>query len=77
MSEPCRDLHSPEGCQGKAGLLIFPVSLLFHVAEFQEARNWVPKRLLFQKDVDVNLFESTIRILGLLSAFHLSGTSSS
>lgn len=43
--------------QGKAGLLIFPVSLLFHVAEFQEARNWVSKRLLFQKDVDVNLFE--------------------
>lgn len=32
--------------------------------EFQEARNWVSKRLLFQKDVDVNLFESTIRILG-------------
>ena len=32
------------------------------------------KMLLFQKDVDVNLFESTIRILGgLLSAFHLSG----
>lgn len=50
------------------------MSLLFHVAEFQEARNWVSKRLLFQKDVDVNLFESTIRILGgLLSAFHLSG----
>ncbi|CAN0518629.1 unnamed protein product [Rangifer tarandus platyrhynchus] len=42
--------------------------------EFQEARKWVSKRLLFQKDVDVNLFESTIRILGgLLSAFHLSG----
>jgi len=34
----------------------------------------VSKRLLFQKDVDVNLFESTIRILGaLLSAAHLSG----
>ena len=32
------------------------------------------QRLLFQKNVDVNLFESTIRILGgLLSAFHLSG----
>nr|XP_020744182.1 endoplasmic reticulum mannosyl-oligosaccharide 1,2-alpha-mannosidase-like [Odocoileus virginianus texanus] len=42
--------------------------------EFQEARKWVSRRLLFQKDVDVNLFESTIRILGgLLSAFHLSG----
>lgn len=32
------------------------------------------KKLRFQKNVDVNLFESTIRILGgLLSAFHLSG----
>ncbi|XP_057579268.1 endoplasmic reticulum mannosyl-oligosaccharide 1,2-alpha-mannosidase isoform X1 [Hippopotamus amphibius kiboko] len=42
--------------------------------EFEEARKWVSKRLSFQKNVDVNLFESTIRILGgLLSAFHLSG----
>lgn len=32
------------------------------------------RKLQFQKDVDVNLFESTIRILGgLLSAYHLSG----
>ncbi|XP_008574715.1 PREDICTED: endoplasmic reticulum mannosyl-oligosaccharide 1,2-alpha-mannosidase [Galeopterus variegatus] len=44
--------------------------------EFEEARNWVSKKLHFQKDVDVNLFESTIRILGgLLSAYHLSGDS--
>ncbi|XP_070452117.1 LOW QUALITY PROTEIN: endoplasmic reticulum mannosyl-oligosaccharide 1,2-alpha-mannosidase-like [Equus przewalskii] len=42
--------------------------------EFEEARTWVSKKLVFQKDVDVNLFESTIRILGgLLSAYHLSG----
>ncbi|XP_056147174.1 endoplasmic reticulum mannosyl-oligosaccharide 1,2-alpha-mannosidase [Lampris incognitus] len=42
--------------------------------EFQEARNWVEKELSFSKNVDVNLFESTIRILGgLLSAYHLSG----
>ncbi|MXQ97898.1 hypothetical protein E5288_WYG003973 [Bos mutus] len=42
--------------------------------EFQEARKWVSKKLRFRKNVDVNLFESTIRILGgLLSAFHLSG----
>ncbi|XP_043326333.1 endoplasmic reticulum mannosyl-oligosaccharide 1,2-alpha-mannosidase [Cervus canadensis] len=42
--------------------------------EFQEARKWVSRKLRFQKNVDVNLFESTIRILGgLLSAFHLSG----
>ncbi|KAK2120769.1 hypothetical protein P7K49_002155 [Saguinus oedipus] len=44
--------------------------------EFDEARKWVSKKLHFQKDVDVNLFESTIRILGgLLSAYHLSGDS--
>uniref|UniRef100_A0A670YIF4 alpha-1,2-Mannosidase n=1 Tax=Pseudonaja textilis TaxID=8673 RepID=A0A670YIF4_PSETE len=45
-------------------------------AEFQEAREWVAKELDFQKDVDVNLFESAIRILGgLLSTYHLSGDS--
>ncbi|XP_013362162.1 PREDICTED: endoplasmic reticulum mannosyl-oligosaccharide 1,2-alpha-mannosidase isoform X3 [Chinchilla lanigera] len=44
--------------------------------EFEEARNWVSTKLNFEKDVDVNLFESTIRILGgLLSAYHLSGDS--
>lgn len=44
------------------------------VAEFAEAREWVSRELHFDKDVDVNLFESTIRILGgLLSAYHLSG----
>ncbi|XP_014637476.1 PREDICTED: endoplasmic reticulum mannosyl-oligosaccharide 1,2-alpha-mannosidase-like [Ceratotherium simum simum] len=42
--------------------------------EFKEAREWVSKKLVFQRDVDVNLFESTIRILGgLLGAYHLSG----
>ncbi|XP_071389821.1 endoplasmic reticulum mannosyl-oligosaccharide 1,2-alpha-mannosidase-like [Centroberyx affinis] len=42
--------------------------------EFGEARNWVEKELSFSKNVDVNLFESTIRILGgLLSTYHLTG----
>ncbi|XP_016067264.1 PREDICTED: endoplasmic reticulum mannosyl-oligosaccharide 1,2-alpha-mannosidase [Miniopterus natalensis] len=42
--------------------------------EFGKARKWVSEKLEFQKNVDVNLFESTIRILGgLLSAYHLSG----
>lgn len=42
--------------------------------EFGEARRWVSTKLQFQKDVDVNLFESTIRILGgLLSTYHLTG----
>ncbi|XP_007945146.2 LOW QUALITY PROTEIN: endoplasmic reticulum mannosyl-oligosaccharide 1,2-alpha-mannosidase [Orycteropus afer afer] len=44
--------------------------------EFEEARTWVSQKLQFQKDVDVNLFESTIRILGgLLSTYHLTGDS--
>ncbi|CAH1271788.1 MAN1A2 [Branchiostoma lanceolatum] len=41
--------------------------------EFEEARRWVEKDLVLKKNVDVNLFETTIRVLGgLLSAFHLS-----
>lgn len=42
--------------------------------EFEEARQWVATHLSFEKNVDVNLFESTIRILGsLLSTYHLTG----
>ncbi|XP_036383218.1 mannosidase, alpha, class 1B, member 1b [Megalops cyprinoides] len=42
--------------------------------EFEEARAWVATQLTFNKNVDVNLFESTIRILGgLLSTYHLTG----
>ncbi|CAL8248415.1 unnamed protein product [Merluccius merluccius] len=42
--------------------------------EFAEAREWVNSELSFNKNVDVNLFETTIRILGgLLSTYHLSG----
>ena len=40
---------------------------------FLEARDWVEGRLAVNPDNDVNLFETTIRVLGgLLSAFHLS-----
>ncbi|XP_029025299.1 endoplasmic reticulum mannosyl-oligosaccharide 1,2-alpha-mannosidase isoform X2 [Betta splendens] len=42
--------------------------------EFTEARDWVEKELSFNKNVDVNLFETTIRVLGgLLSTYHLTG----
>lgn len=41
--------------------------------EFDEARDWVAKGLSYDRDIDVNLFETTIRVLGgLLSAYHLS-----
>uniref|UniRef100_A0A672GCV9 alpha-1,2-Mannosidase n=1 Tax=Salarias fasciatus TaxID=181472 RepID=A0A672GCV9_SALFA len=44
--------------------------------EFEEARAWVSTELSFNRNVDVNLFESTIRILGgLLSTYHLTGDS--
>ncbi|XP_069039660.1 mannosidase, alpha, class 1B, member 1b isoform X2 [Lepisosteus oculatus] len=40
--------------------------------EFEEARKWVATELSFARNVDVNLFESTIRIMGsLLSTYHL------
>jgi len=41
--------------------------------EFNEARDWVINKLQFGINKDVNLFETTIRVLGgLLSAYHLS-----
>ena len=42
--------------------------------EFNEAKQWVEQELNFNVNKDVNLFETTIRVLGgLLSTFHLSG----
>ena len=49
-----------------------PYNLIFFT-EFKEARAWVAENLIFETPRDVNLFETTIRVLGgLLSAFHLS-----
>lgn len=40
--------------------------------EYQEARNFVANSLSFDKNVDVNLFECTIRVLGsMLGMYHL------
>ena len=42
--------------------------------EFDEARNWVAQEMVVGVDKDVNLFETTIRVLGgLLSTYHLTG----
>ena len=42
--------------------------------EFQEAKDWVRNELDFDQDGEVNLFETTIRVLGgLLSAYDQSG----
>ena len=40
--------------------------------EFNEATEWVAKEMVITQDKDVNLFETTIRVLGgLLSTYHL------
>lgn len=42
--------------------------------EFTEAKSWLEQELSFSKNTDVNLFETTIRVLGgLLSTYHLTG----
>jgi endoplasmic reticulum Man9GlcNAc2 1,2-alpha-mannosidase len=48
--------------------------LLGETEEFKGAAEWVAKELDVSKEVHVNVFEVTIRVLGgLLSAYHLSG----
>lgn len=43
-------------------------------SEFEEAREWVASKLSFDYNDNVNLFETTIRVLGgLLAAYDLSG----
>lgn len=42
--------------------------------EFDEAREWVQDEMNVAQDNDVNLFETTIRVLGgLLSTYHFTG----
>ncbi|KAG0703635.1 glycoside hydrolase family 47 protein [Suillus ampliporus] len=42
--------------------------------EYQRARAWVADELSFERDGNLNTFETTIRVLGgLLAAYHLSG----
>ncbi len=42
--------------------------------QFNAARSWVANEMVVGQDVDVNLFETTIRVLGgLLSTYHLTG----
>ncbi|KAI9310280.1 glycoside hydrolase [Dichotomocladium elegans] len=64
--------------QGGIGLMIvdsLDTMLLMNLTEeYAQAREWVATRLDFNKNQDVNVFETTIRVLGgLLSAYHLSG----
>ena len=40
--------------------------------EFEEAREWIETKMVIAQDKDVNLFETTIRVLGgLLTTYHL------
>lgn len=43
------------------------------ISDFEEAKEWVTSSMSLDVNKDVNLFETTIRVLGgLLSAYHLS-----
>lgn len=43
--------------------------------EYKEARSWVKNELTFQQSENVNVFETTIRVLGgLLSSYFLTGS---
>ena len=54
-------------------LLIYKQCRVTLLVEFQEARDWVANEMNVKPNKDVNLFETTIRVLGgLLSAYHLS-----
>ncbi|RUS14175.1 endoplasmic reticulum mannosyl-oligosaccharide 1,2-alpha-mannosidase-like protein [Endogone sp. FLAS-F59071] len=72
--------HSGEDwLPGGIGLMIvdaLDTMLLMNLqSEYTKARAWVDKSLDFNKQGYVNLFETTIRVLGgLLSAYHLSGS---
>ena len=45
---------------------------LKNILEYKEARDWIADSLTFNVNVDVNLFECTIRVLGsMLSGYHL------
>jgi mannosyl-oligosaccharide alpha-1,2-mannosidase len=62
---------------GGLGLMIVDsldtLLLMNLTTEYNEAREWIATQLDFNKDQNVNVFETTIRILGgLLSAYHLS-----
>jgi hypothetical protein len=63
---------------GGIGLMIIDsldtIMLMNLEEEYTQARDWIENKLSFDKNQDVNLFETTIRVLGgLLSAYHLSG----
>ncbi|XP_077005071.1 endoplasmic reticulum mannosyl-oligosaccharide 1,2-alpha-mannosidase isoform X2 [Tamandua tetradactyla] len=74
--EPERGTQLPSRRAEASTKHIYPEARTQKVPEFEEAKEWVSQKLDFEKDVDVNLFESTIRILGsLLSTYHLSGDS--
>jgi hypothetical protein len=62
---------------GGVGLMIIDsldtLLLMNLTTEYNQAREWIATELDFNKNQDVNVFETTIRILGgLLSAYHLS-----
>lgn len=54
-------------------VILFNFDTKCYFLEFDEAREWVSTSFNLDRYKDVNLFETTIRVLGgFLSAYHLS-----
>lgn len=52
------------------------INIILFITEFNEAREWISTNFDLDRYKDVNLFETTIRVLGgFLSAYHLSDDS--
>ncbi|XP_061361554.1 mannosyl-oligosaccharide 1,2-alpha-mannosidase MNS1-like isoform X1 [Gastrolobium bilobum] len=72
-----QSMNGVDSFGGLGATLVDSLDTLFIMgldAQFKRAREWIAKSLYFNKNIEVSVFETTIRVLGgLLSAYDLSG----
>ncbi|KAJ1400638.1 Six-hairpin glycosidase-like superfamily [Sesbania bispinosa] len=72
-----QSMNGVDSFGGLGATLVDSLDTLFIMgldSQFQRAREWIAKSLYFNKNIEVSVFETTIRVLGgLLSAYDLSG----
>ncbi|KAK2358721.1 mannosyl-oligosaccharide 1,2-alpha-mannosidase MNS1 [Trifolium repens] len=72
-----RSMNGVDNFGGLGATLVDSLDTLFIMGlddQFKRAKEWIAKSLNFNKNIEVSVFETTIRVLGgLLSAYDLSG----
>ncbi|CAL5199278.1 unnamed protein product [Lathyrus oleraceus] len=72
-----QSMNGVDSFGGLGATLVDSLDTLFIMGldtQFKRAREWIAKSLYFNKNIEVSVFETTIRVLGgLLSAYDLSG----